>query len=154
MMLETVGTVEIDAPRERVVAVSISSDLENVRRFEDGVESVTTNDVPDGAAGHVATVQLVKWSVPVEMTITVLESELPDRLVERYDASGTTMHSTTRFTELTDERTLVTLEIQLEIRWWDVLARLTAPAMLRSQVRKSLGRLKTHLEPTEGAGTS
>lgn|GEM_PF-4672689 len=144
--LRYTADVEIDAPRERVVAVSVSTATENVRQFDPRVQTVQVNEVPDGEVGQVATITALVGKRRVTMTSTTLESHLPDYIVERYTGPGPDHVTRTHFTELPGGRTRVSIELTIQVPWWNPLLRIALRIATPQGIRDSLGGLKTYLE--------
>jgi|SRR5690554_6272702 len=148
MTLQFLAEVDVDAPRDRVIASSVDTSLEHMQRFDPRVESVETNGVPDGAAGQVATVLAVTKGGRTTFTITTVESSLPDHVVERVEGDGPEQLIRTTFTALPDGGTRVAFDLTVLVPWWNpmrFLLRLVLPRTIRS----TLASIKEFVESDE-----
>ncbi|NLF05337.1 MAG: hypothetical protein GX593_10120 [Actinomycetales bacterium] len=146
MEIQVNGSIEIDAPRETVIARTHTTDVEVVRSFDPRVISIETNDVPENVVGQVATVTAEVTGRRAVITITTVDVRLPEYIVERNEGSGPVHVTRSDYTELPGGRTRVTMTTTFFVPWWNpILAALVKPVGARS-IRDSLEKVKQLVE--------
>lgn len=78
MKIQVSDSIEINAPRETVVA----------RAFDPRVTSIETNGFPGNVVGQVATVTADGAGKHTVVTTTTVDVRLPEYMVERNEGSG------------------------------------------------------------------
>ena len=139
--------IDVAATRERIIELAHASDLETVRAFDPRVVAVESNGVPEGTAGQVARVTAVVAGKRTVMTITTLEAELPDFVVERYEGEGPMNETRTTYTPLPDGGTRITMTTTFTVPWWKPLLALGLRVVAPRSMRDSLANVKALVEP-------
>ena len=148
MLLIRSASITVAAPREHVAASVVRSDLATVRFFDPRVERVESNGLPDGAVGQSVRMTARVWGQEIELVQTILEADLPERVVDRMDMPGDSMLTEIRFAAPDASTTRLDMTVSYDIAAWKLLTLLATSLAARSQVRKALARFKEFAEMT------
>lgn len=138
-------SVDIDLPRDRVVELFDS--VENLYKWQTGLESFEHVSGEPGQAGSVSKLVFRNGKRRFELTETVTAWNPPDEFNGRYDWKGGSNTLVNRFIELGPERTRweSTCEYQMRALPLKVMAFLM-PGMFRRENQKFLDNFKAFCE--------
>ena len=138
--------VEIKSPIEQVL--KLYNDVDNLKEWQDGfVSHQHLNGKPgqNGAQSHL-TYQSGKRKI--ELTETIIENKLPEKLLATYEHEHMDNTMLTEFTELDNHNTLYKVEVNY-YRFHSIIPKLMAwlfPSMFKNQVQKWLKQFKAFVE--------
>ncbi len=136
--------VEIDLPRERVVAP-----FDNPDHYSAWQASLVSLERLEGEAGQVGTRTKLHHKMgrrEVTMLETVTERTLPDRFTATYEADGVYNEAINRFEELEGGRTAWTIDTVFRCTGFMWLMTTLLPWMFKSQTKAVMTAFKTFAE--------
>lgn len=139
-------TVDIDAPREKVVA--LFEDIDNLKEWQDGFESYEHVSGEEGKVGAKAILKYNNGKQKLELLETITEMNLPERMAGTYEHKHMTNTMTCTFTALSENTTRYTNDIEYT-QFNGIMPKLIAwlaPSMFRKQTQKWLDQFKAFVE--------
>ena len=139
-------SVEIDLPRDRVVA--LWSDPDNLKHWQDGLQSMDMLSDKAGQPGSKTRFVYLSGKHRIELMETIQVNNLPEEFSGLYEAREMTNLMTNRFHVIDDRRTRWDAEIHYQ-QFNGLLIKLFAklmPGKFRNQTQKWLDQFKAFAE--------
>jgi uncharacterized membrane protein len=144
--MEFTCTVDIDAPRERVVA--IFQDPENLKYWQEGFISAEHLEGEKGRTGAISRLRYKMGKREMDLMETILKNDLPHEFVGLYVHEHMSNTMTNTFKELPNGHTRYTAHLHYT-EFHGFMIKVMAflfPGMFKRQVQKWLDRFKVFVE--------
>ena len=136
--------ITIDLPRDRVV--ELMDNLDNMCKWQDGLQKVETLSGEPGTVGSKLTLHHKMGKKVIQITETMTEKDLPDRISFIYEADGVYNPLSNTFTETEDGRTNWHIDTEFQCKGFIKIMSWLMPGMFKKQTMKMMRDFKSFAE--------